>query len=364
LAAPPSTNNPDYRVYVYDGTLERALCYSTPLGNPGDIRPEPKMTKQDIANMIKSIGVNACQANVASEYVNEAADNNPILLVAAFPRLNALPEPAGFVMCAPQRHMRKNTTRTVMYLDVICAKSESRIGGRLVDHFIKFSNMKSSPDGSPAFQAIKLSSLASVLSFYPSKGFEFRKHCGDDAKVIEIPQSFHDMIKRYKTEKKALPTTCAKAHSIPEYRELMRLLHKEGFTVKTTDGCDNRSISWTAFKKGVCDNDGFVMMRCRKPTNTSERLNYGSASEEKSLAITSQINDSGYNAAEEEAALRKYAEDKAAPRGRSKVSAATKAEPRQTRSRVAGQTRKRSVEPPTKVETRRTRTKRTKTKQE
>jgi hypothetical protein len=318
------------------------------------------MTKEDIVNMIKSIGAEACQANVASQYVNDAADNNPILLVAAFPKLNALPEPAGFVMCAPHKHMRKNDIRTVMYLDVICAKPESRIGGRLVDHFITFSNMKSSPDGSPAYQAIKLSSLASVLSFYPSKGFEFRKHCGDDAKIIHIPESFRDMIKKYKLEGKALPTRCAQAHAIPEYRDLMKLLHKEGFTVKTTDGCNNRAITWTDFKSGACDNDGFVMIRCRKSSNTSDRLNYGSNYQER-LMKTNQANNTGYNAAEEEEAVKKYEQDKAAPRKR-RATTATKVEPRLTRSRLVGQTRKRNESAEaTKGETRRTRTKRTKT---
>ena len=352
LTTAPPTSNKKYRVYVYDSTLDKPICYSTPLGIPDDIRPEPTMTKEDITKMIKSIGVEACQSNVASEYVNDAADNNPILLVAAIPKLNDLPEPVGFVMCAPHKHMRDNTKRTVMYLDVICAKPLSRIGGKLVDHFIDFSNMKTSANGSPAFQAIKLSSLASVLSFYPSKGFEFRKHCGDDAKVIPIPDSFRNMIERYKNEGKTLPTRCDQAHKIPEYKKLMILLHKEGFTVKTTDGCNNRAINWEDFKSGACDNDGFVMIRCRKASNVSKKLNYGTASKERNM-MSNPANETGYSAEEEEEALKKYEE------ALKKYEEDKKGRKRRTSSRITAQTRKRneSVE---KIQTqRRTRTKRT-----
>lgn len=271
MASGIAVGDPDLHMLVYtqkkvpkeDGSgikWVRDKVYTTPINDISNITDNP-ISKDDVKKLIKSINVGACQDNVSEDYIEKNAVNNPILMImhtitietVVFRGRSARTEerrkinPIGFICARPDA----DKERSGFYIDVICSKSN---GGQLLDYFIQFAKSKGAV-------FVGLSSLPSVLSYYPRVGFEFRTTC-DGEPLAKLPKEITDYIKLMKNTKGSLPKTSTNAYAIDPYANFMIELHEKGLSAKKKDVCASATITKDQLISGHCGEDGYSMKRC------------------------------------------------------------------------------------------------------
>lgn len=136
------------------------------------------------------------------------------------------------------------------YIDIICA--DHGLGRTLLLSFIQYVQDKD-------LGSVTLSSLPTVLTYYPKFGFEFRKSCRDPA--IKVPERLQQDINEL-VAAKALPRTRDEAYDNPVYAKLLQFLQTRDLNVKK-EGCTKYNAR--SFKSNDCGLDGYTMKKCMKP---------------------------------------------------------------------------------------------------
>ena len=233
-------------VCVQQTSDRRAAVYTTPIT---DLKAKVKTekTKQDLAFMINGMRQTACHGNVSETYVTESISLNTIVMVLYEQKITVsgrgspliVEEPLGFILARPEDEG--------FYIDIICSK---RNGGELLNYFIRFA------DGFG--ENVVLSSLPSVLSYYPKFKFKFRQSCKNPV-LNTLPNS---IAKRDKLVK-PFPTTTEEAYEDKDYSDFMIRLHQRGLSQATEPPCNKKIISKGQMIAGDCGGDGYRMIRCR-----------------------------------------------------------------------------------------------------
>jgi hypothetical protein len=267
MAAAGGTTEDGLRMLVYAQPPGggRGTSYSTPIADITTQTREPALTsKDDFQGMIRSLRKEACQDNVSDSYINTSMTKNTILMVmyknkteevsagrrgAALTRV--VKEPYGFICASPERDDK--TGREGMYIDVICSKSE---GANLLGYFISYAKASGK-------SYVGLSSLPSVLAYYPKVGFEFRKTCAGDP-LAKLPDDIKALLSQLKKEGKPPPKTSADTYAYKEYADFMIDLHSKGLSVRRDAGtsCEKLDITADELVADDCGADGYSMKRC------------------------------------------------------------------------------------------------------
>jgi hypothetical protein len=206
-----------------------------------------------------------CQRSVRTGYILEQVDDNNTFflmfyydssLFAKSPRFNIRKlEPIGFIMGNIDLLERD------LYIDVICAgprttKFKDHSGAMLIEEAIEVAR-------SSRLRSITLSSLPTVLTYYPRFQFAHRKSCDRnvDASLPDV------IIRRMKREPGtvSLPATVEAAYKNKDMLDYMIELHEKGYSKKYHGKCALNSmgkISRDSFLKGECGDDGFEMKYC------------------------------------------------------------------------------------------------------
>ena len=223
-----------YTVTVYDKHA-KPKGFRTPLGEPQNRSYLRNLTKEIINHSILPLRSEACKDSVSPGYIAEAIKQNSLIMI--FKRDN---KPHGFIISSPKRG-------SGVYLDVICAKSE---GGKFLQYFIDYVESR-------GYGIITLSSLPTVLTFYPKFGFEHRKSCAADAEVVRLPAAIEA-----KMAAKKLPKDFEEAYYDDDFRAFMVELHNKGFSTKRDDLCALRDLNEYELGWYECFDDGYKMRRC------------------------------------------------------------------------------------------------------
>ena len=233
----------------------RGIVYRTPIDDSTNRSPT-ELTKGDLRAYIQSVRREACQDNVSDQYVMEAVNRNTIILVMFETKTEVVESRAtrrGPVMeesvesIVPIGFLIANPDKNGLYLDVICAIRNTT---SLLNYFIEYCDGKT----------ITLSSLPSVLSYYPKFQFKFRQSCYEPP-VAELPES----IRTRNASKKPFPKRSENAYDDEDFSDFMVDLVEKGLAVKKDGDCGKKTkVSKQDLKTGDCGSDGFTMMRCAK----------------------------------------------------------------------------------------------------
>jgi len=203
----------------------------------------------------------ACQNNLREGYVRDAIKSNTHIFVMYTERTEQVtgrrtkptravvtPQPTGFILARKEA----DEQGPYYYIDVICAH---KYGRELLNHFLTFAGNTS----------VALSSLPSVLSYYPKFDFEFRKSCAKDADVVAFPASLTRLIEGLKTAG-GLPKTTEEVYHHDEYLDFMVELHNHDLNKRTDGDCRLKAKNFTKKKlmESDCGDEGYTMFRCRK----------------------------------------------------------------------------------------------------
>jgi hypothetical protein len=177
-------------------------------------------------------------------------------LFAKTPKINIRKiEPIGFIMANIDIFYKD------LYIDVICAgpktsKFKDHSGAMLIEEAIKVAQ-------SSRLRSITLSSLPTVLTYYPRFQFAHRKSCerNVDASLPEI------ILRRMRKEPgtEPLPATAEAAFKNKDMLDYMIELHEKGYSKNYTGKCAldrTGKIARDNFLKGGCGDNGFEMKRC------------------------------------------------------------------------------------------------------
>jgi hypothetical protein len=250
-------------VYTQPGAGRTGKSYTTPIA---DIASEIKesSTKADLQRMILQINDKACQGNVSEEYIKNYAVKNTILMVmyaekeveeatrasrsaASATVKRKSKEPLGFISAK----VDDDGPRQGLYIDVICAVSN---GTNLLHYFIAYAKAQGK-----AF--VGLSSLPSVLSYYPKYGFEFRKTC-TGGPLARLPDTIPALLAELKRSGRPFPKTSINTYAHDPYTDFMIELHDKDLSVKKSGKCAKAKITKDELKEDDCGEDGFSMKRC------------------------------------------------------------------------------------------------------
>lgn len=248
-------------VYTQPGSGRVGKSYTTPISNV-EAEIKENSTKSDLQRMILEINGRACQGNVSEEYIKKYAIKNTILMVmfndreveeqarasrsaASATVKRKTKVPLGFICARPE----DDDGRKGMYIDVICAVSN---GTNMLNYFIAYAKKEGA-----AF--VGLSSLPSVLSYYPKYGFEFRKTCAGDA-IAKLPDSIPTLLRSLPKDR--FPKTSRNTYELDPYVDFMIELHDKDLGVKKSGKCAKAKITKDEMKEDDCGEDGFSMKRC------------------------------------------------------------------------------------------------------
>jgi hypothetical protein len=261
----------DTRVFVYNkvGT-KQGITVSHPL-NQLHTPPRPEtFTKKDMMDMIMPMRTYACQSNVSDDYIKTAFGKAQLVCIL-YNEHTAVEErhkrsgtetvsvryikPLGFILAYPQY---SEDPKREMYIDIICSSAQ---GSMFLQHFTSYVQ-------ATGYKSIGLSSLPSVLAYYPKFGYEFRKDC--ESPVLVAPS---DEIKQYLAAKNPAPKTSYDAYTVPAYLKFMVDLHNQGLSVKTDKECGKLPMDGETLKTYDCGVDGYTMKRCNiQPLSGGRRI--------------------------------------------------------------------------------------------
>lgn len=259
------------RVLVYDKIGKtHGTVFSTPVRDLGTLTTE-RRTKDSIRKEILSIVDDACKGNLDPDYVKTAIETSQILVVLYLDTeerkegrggritLQTHSKPVGFMIAYPKPNKE-------LYADVLCSSVPGG-GSELLNFGIKYARIS-------GYKSVGLSTMPTVLAYYPEFGFEYRQGCrtGEDV-MATIPKSLHsyirtvkETIKQAKGEKRPvsirLPTTSEEAYDTPEFMNFILDLHRKGLSVKQHEGCDRLNLTAKEIKDLDCGQDGYTMKLC------------------------------------------------------------------------------------------------------
>lgn len=196
-----------------------------------------------IQEAIENPEINLCRGDIKREYIEYAfhANTHRFLIM----KNTVEPKVYGILFA---KKMGKG-----IYLDVIC--SAASFGSIFLNYFFEFCQKSD-------FEFIKLSSLATVLSYYPRLGFKHRKSCKEPVDLSFPPALLHDIkTRRQRIRGKLLdskqqlhPTTdcnknpaeCAslledvfELLKYPPFRDFLNDLRQHGYTAKGAEYLGN-----------------------------------------------------------------------------------------------------------------------------
>jgi hypothetical protein len=192
---------------------------------------------------------NICGGDVVGSYVSRQIVKNPIKIVLLWPLNNIGPlVPIGFVLAGVDH---KNPDS--LYIDIICSTISG--GGMLLMNFMI--------DHATHFRKnISLSSLPTVLRYYPKFDFKHRNNCAPGSEIITLPDEF------------VPPVDITQAYENESVRNvLIKLTEKQ---LSSHDKCKGKNPSYYSvqpkkFVEDECADDGFYMMRCLNDLPASRR---------------------------------------------------------------------------------------------
>lgn len=158
--------------------------------------------------------------------------------------------PTGFVLAFDDKDG--------LYIDVICNAANAPGGGAaLLKCMIEYVKHK-------RLGAITLSSLPTVLTYYPKFGFRFRSSCSGPE--VQVPPALEAEVAQLVAAKK-VPKTIEEAYDDPVFFKLLKFLQEKDLNVNK-DGCSKFNARNLA--RNDCGKDGYTMKLCtgspsRKP---------------------------------------------------------------------------------------------------
>lgn len=239
--------DPDAEVERGQGVFRVNLAESWRAAVPAAGVTRTKLTRAILRNS------GYCLPNVSAEYVagQVTFERNPILFTVSTDA--SASDAVAFILA---RFIAQEGAMG-MYLDVICANKELRIGHALITFFHDFS-------WDHGVNFIKLSSLANVLVYYRKKhGYEFRTTCRG-APLTDLSPALNARDFRARPA----PEETSAAYSDKDFMDFMydTLYKTHDLGVRAEEGCKIRPASLTRvqFKRADCAQDGFTMMKCTR----------------------------------------------------------------------------------------------------
>jgi hypothetical protein len=230
---------------VYDNDS----LYTTPIDNAASRSPLKSVSPRDfIVSQISKLAVLTCKSNVSQEYIQRAIPINSYFFLMYSEMVNEIRvqrQQIGFIIA---RHQSQDE----FYIDVICTKSN---GKELMNYFLMYAD-------SVGARSISLSSLPSVLAYYPKFGFKFRKSCNSPV-LATLPVSITTLLNHLKSTSTPLPETTKNTDKYEQYLDFMIKLHRKGLAKKKKGPCGYGRIPKSTFLAANCAENGFEMRRCK-----------------------------------------------------------------------------------------------------
>jgi hypothetical protein len=276
--------NPKLTLYIYDETLhDKAYKKQVQLSADKssyiytDIITPFRYIKKDMFydDYIKGIRGTACLGNVSESYVRNCISKNNFLMAIGDGEITVQPSRGpnystiiskGFVIG------KIDAGRRDFYIDVICSSGYTDYLLKYVIHIAQEKGCRS----------VSLSSLPSVLAYYPKSDFKFRTSCAEGERVDGAAFMAHVQALKRRGELE-YPTTSDQAYTIKAYVDFMKSLHEVGLNKKTAGVCNNgAAITNQEIVAGHCGEDGYSMVKCfaggaggsrYKKTNRRRRTN-------------------------------------------------------------------------------------------
>jgi hypothetical protein len=224
-----------FEVYTQPAGGRRGIAYREPLKEPR-VREYIRLTKDTIKERVRPLALGVCQATVSPGYVVRAIANNSILIM-----MKKGNEVIGFVIAKP-------THDGGHYLDVICSSAAERKGRDLLLYFLRLVEEQGT-------RYVELSSLPTVLSYYPQFGFEHRTRCTTDKETIRMPDELLDWIKRSKPTEEQL-------FNNEEFLAFLDVLRAFGYTADKDDFCQSNNVDFNDYMDEECFGSGYTMRKC------------------------------------------------------------------------------------------------------
>ena len=148
-----------------------------------------------------------------------------------------------------------------VYIEIICSFKSLGVGTSFLNYFHRLMPIID-------VQYVRLSSLASVVTYYPRLGYSFRESCNPSKPSFDgsILESFRltkeTRTKRNSKGKPVWVDSTDEAVADEDYLNFLLFLHSKGLTVKDKEPCDNKRLTADPFIENGCAIDGFKMARC------------------------------------------------------------------------------------------------------
>jgi hypothetical protein len=251
-------------LYIYwtslAGSARIPKIFISPLLAGWESSEETDLARSDLETSIAS-GADLCGTNVAREYLmgRTAHHKNKILLVLSEDNITVrgrgddrIPTAKGFILANPTAIDGVSG----YYIDIICAARG--FGGKLMNFFHTFAF-----DNGARF--VKLSSLANVLTYYPTLGYEFRKTCAGP-RLATLPATLTGRNFKARPAPKDTPA----AYLDKDYMDFMydKLYKEANLGVRDAAHCKDTPPALTRAQYGDethdCAQDGFTMIKCSR----------------------------------------------------------------------------------------------------
>lgn len=226
-----------FEVYIQpaEGKGRRGIAYRESLKEPRT-REYIRLTKDTIKERVRPLALGVCQGTVSPGYVMRAITSNSNLIM-----MKKGTKVIGFVIAKP-------THDGGYYLDVICSAAAERKGRDLLLYFLRLAEEQGA-------RYVELSSLPSVLSYYPQFGFEHRQRCTTDKDVIRMPDELLNWIKRTRPNEEQLLDN-------EEFLAFLDVLRAFGYTADKDDFCQSNNVDFNDYMDEQCFGNGYTMRKC------------------------------------------------------------------------------------------------------
>jgi hypothetical protein len=261
---PPRYNPEHLRVLFYNQELSgKNKTILSNLNNEKIDNPVKAITKAELQNVIKEIYLSTCGGIIDEGYITKQMVHNKIIMILfdtsdrtaedVLPPsckrfVSALGKPVSFILGHINNKDYDGVLKLESYIDIICACPGS--GRYLLNYFIAYSESNN-------YTAVSLSALPGVLTYYPKFGFSHRHSCKPhNTEVSAIKEKRTKIINENKVH-----INDDNIYDDDDYFEFFKELRAAEFG-KTKEDCDG-TLTKEKLKKGKCDNDGYMMRRCK-----------------------------------------------------------------------------------------------------
>jgi len=207
-----------------------------------------EITDSELAGLVKGVPGNPCKGQIGSVFMQSALRENTHFFVLYRGDVDSKIYPYGFIFAKPEG--------TGYFLDLICA---TKNGSDLLKFFIKWTTLKRASH-------IHLHALPHVMGLYTKFGFQFRRGCADPP----IPDT-KDFKAKVAAAGKAFPSSVPDVWANDDFKyvqDMVMVLQKNGFSAyeSAPEECFADDMTPETFKTHKCDQEGYMMVRCRAPT--------------------------------------------------------------------------------------------------